>query len=97
MEEIARWDGLDLAQCYAYSDSASDLPMLQAVGHPVAVNPDVTPGPPRQGERLADRPLQPAHEVGDPPLGHRGRSHGDRRRQLRRRDQRTEGGLRARR
>jgi HAD superfamily hydrolase (TIGR01490 family) len=38
--EIARWDGLDLAQCYAYSDSASDLPMLQAVGHPVAVNPD---------------------------------------------------------
>ncbi len=40
MEEFARWDGLDLAQCYAYSDSASDLPMLQAVGHPVAVNPD---------------------------------------------------------
>jgi HAD superfamily hydrolase (TIGR01490 family) len=40
MQEIARWDGLDLAQCYAYSDSASDLPMLQAVGHPVAVNPD---------------------------------------------------------
>ena len=38
--ELARWDGLDLAQCYAYSDSASDLPMLQAVGHPVAVNPD---------------------------------------------------------
>ena len=42
MEEIARWEGLDLAQCYAYSDSASDLPMLQAVGHPVAVNPDST-------------------------------------------------------
>jgi HAD superfamily hydrolase (TIGR01490 family) len=40
MQEIARWDGLDLAQCYAYSDSASDLPMLEAVGHPVAVNPD---------------------------------------------------------
>jgi hypothetical protein len=40
MEELARWDGLDLAQCYAYSDSASDLPMLRAVGHPVAVNPD---------------------------------------------------------
>jgi HAD superfamily hydrolase (TIGR01490 family) len=40
MEEIARWDGLDLGQCYAYSDSASDLPMLEAVGHPVAVNPD---------------------------------------------------------
>lgn len=40
MEEIARWDGLDLSQCYAYSDSASDLPMLRSVGHPVAVNPD---------------------------------------------------------
>ncbi|MET0460249.1 MAG: HAD-IB family hydrolase [Ilumatobacteraceae bacterium] len=40
MEIIARWDGLDLGQCYAYSDSASDLPMLEAVGHPVAVNPD---------------------------------------------------------
>jgi len=38
--EVARWDGLDLTQCYAYSDSASDLPMLTAVGHPVAVNPD---------------------------------------------------------
>lgn len=40
MVEVARWDGLDLAQCYAYSDSHSDLPMLNAVGHPVAVNPD---------------------------------------------------------
>lgn len=38
--DLARWDELDLNQCYAYSDSASDLPMLQAVGHPVAVNPD---------------------------------------------------------
>lgn len=40
IRELARWEGLDLAQCYAYSDSASDLPMLEAVGHPVAVNPD---------------------------------------------------------
>jgi len=40
IEELARWEGLNLDQCYAYSDSASDLPMLQAVGHPVAVNPD---------------------------------------------------------
>ncbi len=38
--ELARWEGLDLRQCYAYSDSASDLPMLELVGHPVAVNPD---------------------------------------------------------
>ncbi|MEP7201893.1 MAG: HAD family hydrolase [Ilumatobacteraceae bacterium] len=38
--DLARWENFDLAQCYAYSDSASDLPMLEAVGHPVAVNPD---------------------------------------------------------
>lgn len=38
--ELARWHDYDLGQCYAYSDSASDLPMLEAVGHPVAVNPD---------------------------------------------------------
>lgn len=40
MAELANWNGYDLRQCYAYSDSASDLPMLEAVGHPVAVNPD---------------------------------------------------------
>lgn len=32
--------GIDLAASYAYSDSSSDVPMLEAVGHPVAVNPD---------------------------------------------------------
>jgi HAD superfamily hydrolase (TIGR01490 family) len=31
---------IDLAASYAYSDSATDLPMLEEVGHPVAVNPD---------------------------------------------------------
>jgi phosphoserine phosphatase len=30
----------DLAECTAYSDSHTDLPFLEAVGHPVAVNPD---------------------------------------------------------
>ena len=40
MVELANWNGYELDQCYAYSDSASDLPMLEAVGHPVAVNPD---------------------------------------------------------
>jgi HAD superfamily hydrolase (TIGR01490 family) len=37
---LADREGLDLAQCSAYSDSANDLPMLTTVGHPVAVNPD---------------------------------------------------------
>jgi HAD superfamily hydrolase (TIGR01490 family) len=40
IREVARRDGLDLAESWAYSDSASDLPMLRVVGHPVAVNPD---------------------------------------------------------
>jgi len=31
---------IDLERSYAYSDSIADLPMLEAVGHPVAVNPD---------------------------------------------------------
>ena len=42
IREIADWEGYDMALSYAYSDSASDLPMLEAVGHPVAVNPDGT-------------------------------------------------------
>ncbi|MCB1013775.1 MAG: HAD-IB family hydrolase [Acidimicrobiales bacterium] len=32
--------GIDLDASYGYSDSATDIPMLEAVGHPVAVNPD---------------------------------------------------------
>jgi HAD superfamily hydrolase (TIGR01490 family) len=40
IKDLANWENFDLGQCYAYSDSASDLPMLEAVGHPVAVNPD---------------------------------------------------------
>jgi HAD superfamily hydrolase (TIGR01490 family) len=40
MRELAAAEGIDLAESWAYSDSASDLPMLRAVGHPVAVNPD---------------------------------------------------------
>jgi HAD superfamily hydrolase (TIGR01490 family) len=40
MTELAERHGWDLADCYAYSDSNTDLPMLEAVGHPYAVNPD---------------------------------------------------------
>jgi HAD superfamily hydrolase (TIGR01490 family) len=40
MRALAEAEGLDLAASYAYSDSATDEPMLAAVGHPVAVNPD---------------------------------------------------------
>jgi HAD superfamily hydrolase (TIGR01490 family) len=37
---LAQREGIDLSRSYAYSDSESDLPMLETVGHPVAVNPD---------------------------------------------------------
>jgi HAD superfamily hydrolase (TIGR01490 family) len=40
IRQLAAREGIDLAESYAYSDSASDLPMLRAVGHPVVVNPD---------------------------------------------------------
>ena len=40
IREMAVAEGLDLAGSYAYSDSITDLPMLELVGHPVAVNPD---------------------------------------------------------
>jgi HAD superfamily hydrolase (TIGR01490 family) len=40
IQRLAGQAGLDLAASFAYSDSATDLPMLEAVGHPVAVNPD---------------------------------------------------------
>jgi HAD superfamily hydrolase (TIGR01490 family) len=36
IEDVAERDGLDLDHCWAYSDSATDVPMLAAVGHPVA-------------------------------------------------------------
>ena len=40
IRRLAAREGIDLEASYAYSDSESDLPMLRAVGHAVAVNPD---------------------------------------------------------
>jgi HAD superfamily hydrolase (TIGR01490 family) len=40
IRDVAARRGFDLTRSYAYSDSISDLPMLEAAGHPVAVNPD---------------------------------------------------------
>jgi HAD superfamily hydrolase (TIGR01490 family) len=47
--EMARQDGIDLQGSFAYSDSITDLPMLEAVGNPVAVNPD------RELRRIAEQ------------------------------------------
>jgi HAD superfamily hydrolase (TIGR01490 family) len=41
LRQYARREWLDLRRSYAYSDSYTDLPLLRAVGHPVAVNPDI--------------------------------------------------------
>jgi putative phosphoserine phosphatase/1-acylglycerol-3-phosphate O-acyltransferase len=44
LSAVRRWAetrGVDLAESYAYSDSLNDLPLLAAVGHPRAVNPDM--------------------------------------------------------
>lgn len=40
VKALAAREGLDLARCSAYSDSSNDLPMLELVGDPCAINPD---------------------------------------------------------
>lgn len=40
LKDHAKAHGFDLDDCFAYSDSYSDVPMLSVVGHPAAVNPD---------------------------------------------------------
>jgi HAD superfamily hydrolase (TIGR01490 family) len=41
VREWAKARGVDLGDCFAYSDSYSDVPMLSVVGHPCVVNPDL--------------------------------------------------------
>jgi HAD superfamily hydrolase (TIGR01490 family) len=40
IKKLADLRGFNLAECYSYSDSHNDIPLLQAVGHPCAINPD---------------------------------------------------------
>ena len=40
MRDVADADGIDLDGSFAYTDSVTDLPMLELVGNPVAVNPE---------------------------------------------------------
>lgn len=66
VKRLAEERGYDLSQCYAYSDSSSDLPLLEAVGHPSAVNPD------RALRRVATLRSWPIMEFRNPvPLGKR--------------------------
>jgi HAD superfamily phosphoserine phosphatase-like hydrolase len=66
VRELAAERGYDLAECYAYSDSSSDLPLLECVGHPSVVNPD------RALRRVAAENSWPVLEFRHPvPLGRR--------------------------
>jgi HAD superfamily hydrolase (TIGR01490 family) len=58
--KIAAEQGYPLADCRAYSDSITDLPLLEAVGHPTAVNPD------RALRREAEQRGWPILIFGDP-------------------------------
>lgn len=40
MKDLAAREGVDLGASFGYSDSITDLPLLETIGHPVAVNPD---------------------------------------------------------
>jgi len=40
IQRLATSEKYDLENCYSYSDSHNDIPLLQAVGHPCAINPD---------------------------------------------------------
>lgn len=44
VRELAAEKGFDLSECFAFSDSNNDLPLLQCVGHPSAINPDALLG-----------------------------------------------------
>jgi HAD superfamily hydrolase (TIGR01490 family) len=61
IRELSADRGYVLADCYAYSDSITDLPMLEAVGHPTAVNPD------RALRRMAARRGWPIRTFTAPP------------------------------
>jgi HAD superfamily hydrolase (TIGR01490 family) len=58
--ELASAEGYDLSGSYAYSDSVTDVPMLEVVGHPVAVNPD------KQLRRLAAERGWPVQDFSEP-------------------------------
>ena len=70
---IADREGIDLTASYAYSDSVTDLPMLESVGHPVAVNPDkelAREAKERGWEvRVFQRPVRLRDRVPVPPKG----------------------------
>jgi HAD superfamily hydrolase (TIGR01490 family) len=59
IREYALTEGIDLSQSCAFSDSSADVPMLSAVGHPVAANPT------RRLRRIAQQKHWPIVELGE--------------------------------
>lgn len=71
IRELAERDGIDLAASFAYSDSATDLPMLRIVGHPVAVNPDKELREVAEDEGWETREFARPVDIGQDPDRHR--------------------------
>ena len=70
IRELAERRGIDLSESFAYSDSETDIPMLQTVGHAYAVNPD------RQLARIAHENEWPLLSFTHPVRAHdRSKSH----------------------
>ncbi len=72
IRELAANRGYALDGCYAYSDSITDLPMLEAVGHPTAVNPDraLRRAAARRGWPIRDFTASPYHRAATEPPVH---------------------------
>ena len=74
IRDLASRRGYDLPRSYAYSDSISDLPMLETVGHPVAVNPDrdLRRAAVERGWQVRDfrRPVRLRHRIARRPTAH---------------------------
>ena len=78
IRELAAREGYPLEHCYAYSDSITDLPMLEAVGHPSVVNPDRALRREASRTRLARAVVLPAGVAARPhpgAVGCRDRNH----------------------
>jgi len=69
LRRLAAERGYSLPDCYAYSDSVTDLPLLEIVGHPRAVNPGPRTAPYRHGPGVARALVQWRVRVpgGEPP------------------------------
>ena len=69
IRELAAREGYPLEHCYAYSDSITDMPMLEVVGHPSVVNPDRALRSEASVSRLAGAGVLPTGVIAGPHSG----------------------------